>query len=289
LFVDHGVGIFFSLNSRGENDSVYRVRQGLFDAFADRYFPSSGQPSAVPASSVVPNAKEHAQLIAGRYQSSRRVESAFISVLYLLSQTVIGANDDGTINVPTFPANKPKRYREVSPFVWTEEGGQRKVALAGEGSSRAVYSSDDPSSILQPVPAWESSVWNLSLLCASIALLLIVVILWPVSALLRWKYRQPSTQVGKELLVTRVLRIAALIDVVYLLAWIVPLSPILNHVETYNNSLDLCIRLLQVGGLLVIAAAVAGIWAACQKSQKWSAAVWHVLSAGCAYRKLRPL
>jgi CubicO group peptidase (beta-lactamase class C family) len=281
LFVDDGVGIFFSLNSRGENDAVYRIRQGLFDAFADRYFPSSGQPSAVSASSAVPNAKEHAQLIAGRYQSSRRVESAFMSVLYLLSQTVISANDDGTINVPTFAANKPKRYREVSPFVWTEEGGQRKVALVGEGSSRAVYSSDDPSSILQPVPAWESAVWNLSLLCASIAILLIVVILWPVSALLRWKYRQPSTLAGKELLVTRVLRVAALIDVVYLLAWIVPVSPILsNHIEAYSDSLDLYIRLLQVGGLLVIAAAVAGIWAACQKSQKWTTAVWHVLSAG---------
>jgi hypothetical protein len=204
-----------------------------------------------------------------------------MSVLYLLSQTVISANDDGTINVPTFAANKPKRYREVSPFVWTEEGGQRKVALVGEGSSRAVYSSDDPSSILQPVPAWESAVWNLSLLCASIAILLIVVILWPVSALLRWKYRQPSTLAGKELLVTRVLRVAALIDVVYLLAWIVPVSPILsNHIEAYSDSLDLYIRLLQVGGLLVIAAAVAGIWAACQKSQKWTTAVWHVLSAG---------
>lgn len=281
LFVDDGVGIFFSLNSRGENDSVYGVRQALFDAFADRYFPGSGQPSAVPASSVVPNAREHARLIAGRYQSSRRVESAFISVLYLLNQTVISANDDGTINVPTFPTNKPKRYREVSPFVWTEEGGQRKVALVGEGSSRAVYSSDDPSSIVQPVPAWKSAVWNLSLLCGSIALLLIVVVLWPVSALLRRKYRQPSTLAGKELLVTRVLRVAALIDVVYLLAWIVPLSPILsNHLEAYSDSLDLYIRLLQVGALLVIAAAVAGIWAACQKSQKWTAAVWHVLSAG---------
>jgi hypothetical protein len=37
---------------------------------------------------------------------------------------------------------------------------------------------------------------------------------------------------------------------------------------------------LQIGGLLVIAAAVAGIWAACQKSHKWTAAVWHVLNAG---------
>jgi len=281
LFIDDGVGIFFSLNSRGENNAVYGIRQGLFDAFADRYFPGSGQQSAIPASSVVTNAKEHAQLIAGRYQSSRRVESAFISVLYLLSQTVISTNDDGTINVPTFPTNKPKRYYEVSPFVWTEEGGQRKVALAGEGSNRAVYSSDDPSSILQPVPAWKSAIWNLSLLCGSIAILLIVVILWPVSALLRWKYRQPSTLAGKELLGTRVLRVAALIDVVYLLAWIFAISPILNnHIEAYNDSFDLYLRLLQVGGLLVIAAAVAGIWAACQKSQKWTAAVWHVLSAG---------
>jgi CubicO group peptidase (beta-lactamase class C family) len=281
LFVDDGVGIFFSLNSRGENDSVYRIRQGLFDAFADRYFPSRGQPSAVPASSVVPNAKEHAQLIAGRYQSSRRVESAFMSVLYLLGQTVISANDDGTINVPTFPSNKPKRYRETSPFIWTEEGDQRKIALAGEGSSKAVYSSDDPSSILQPVPAWKSSVWNLSLLGGSIALLLIVVVMWPVSALLRWKYQRPSTLAGRELLVTRVLRVAALLDVVYLLAWIVPISPILsNHIEAYSASLDLYIRLLQIGGLLVIAAAVAGIWAACQKSQKWTVSVWHVLNAG---------
>src|SRR5208283_4948827 len=38
LFVDDGVGIFFSLNSRGENDGVYAIRQALFDAFADRYF-----------------------------------------------------------------------------------------------------------------------------------------------------------------------------------------------------------------------------------------------------------
>ncbi len=280
LFVDDGVGIFFSLNSRGENDGVYAIRQALFDAFADRYFPSSAQPSAVSAGPVVSNAKEHAQLIAGRYQSSRRVESAFISVFYLLNQTVISANDDGTINVPTFPTNKPKRYREVSPFVWTEEGGQRKVAMAGEGSSRAVYASDDPSSILQPVPAWKSAVCNLSLLCGSIVILLIVVVLWPVSALARRKYRQPSTLAGKDLLVTRVLRLAALLDVVYLLAWVLCLLPIVsNHLEAYSDGLDLHIRILQVAGLLVIAAALAGIWAACQKSQKWTAAVGHVLTA----------
>jgi CubicO group peptidase (beta-lactamase class C family) len=280
MFIDDGVGIFFSLNSRGENSSVYAVRQSLFDAFADRYFPSRRQ-QAQPSFAGT-NAKEDAQLIAGRYQSSRRIDSTFLSVLYLLGQTVISANDDGTVNVPSFLSGKPERYREVSPLVWSEEGGQNKVALVGEGSNKAIYSSDDPSSVLQPVPAWKSAVWNLSLLCGSIAIMLIVVILWPVSALLRWKYRQPpSTLSGKELLVTRVLHIAALIDIVYLLAWIVPVSPILHsQVGAYNGNLDPYIRLLQVAGLLVIATAVAGIWAACQKSQKWTTAVWHLLNAG---------
>src|ERR1039458_5105719 len=113
-------------------------------------------------------------------------------------------------------------------------------------------------------------------MCTSTAILLIVVILWPVSAVLRWKYRQPSTLAGKDLLVTRVLRVAALIDVVYLLAWIVPISPILsNHIEAYSDSLDLYIRLLQVAGLLWFRPLSRAFWAACQKSQKWTTTDWH--------------
>ena len=79
----------------------------LFDAFRGSLLPQSRAPvRGSERSPVVPNAKEHAQLIAGRYQSSRRVESAFLSVLYLLGQTVISANDDGTINVPTFSGDE---------------------------------------------------------------------------------------------------------------------------------------------------------------------------------------
>jgi len=64
------------------------------------------------------------------------------------------------------------------------------------------------------------------------------------------------------------------------LAWIFAISPVLNnHLEAYSDSFDPYIRLLQAGGLVVIAAALAGIWAACQKSQKWTIAVGHVLSA----------
>ena len=279
LFVDDGVGIFFSFNSAGKDHAVYGVREGLSEAFADRYFPARAEApqSSAPAAAV---SKEHAQLIAGRYESSRKVDSAFIRVFYLLNQTVISANGDGSITIPAFLSNKPTRYREIAPFVWREDGGQNRVALVGQGKNRIVFTSDDPSSALQPVPVWKSSVLNLSLLLGALAILLAVVILWPISAFARWKYDQPARASGRELLVIRVLRVAALVDLVYLAGWVAVLAPLLNnHLEYYNDSFDLWIRLAQMSGLLVVAAAGAGIWVALQRCGTWSAICWRFVNA----------
>jgi CubicO group peptidase (beta-lactamase class C family) len=280
LFVDNGVGIFMSFNSRGANASVYGIRQGLFDAFADRYFPRVNAPAEGTSVAAAPSAGNHAQLIAGRYQSSRRVETAFISVLYLLSQTTITANPDGTINVPTFPSETPKRYRETAPFVWSEVDGQHKVALVGKGLDRTVYTSDDPSSVLQPVRWWNSAPLNLTILCSAVAVLLLGVIAWPLSAFLRWKYRQPTTATDRELLVRKVLRAAAVFDLVYLAGWMYALSPVLNNqLGIYNSHFDPYLRTMQIAGLVVIVAAIAGVWAAAQRVKKRSAALWHILMA----------
>jgi hypothetical protein len=201
-------------------------------------------------------------------------------VFYLLNHTVIAANEDGSITVPAFISNKPTRYREVAPFVWAEEGGQGRIALVGQGRSRMVFMGDDPSSALQPVPLWKSSVLNLSLLLGALATLLAVVVLWPISAFARWKYDQPARASGRELLVIRVLRVAALVDLVYVAGWVAVLAPLLNnHLEYYNDSFDLWIRLVQMSGLLVVAAAVAGIWAAGQRCGKWTAICWRFVNA----------
>ena len=59
------------------------------------------------------------------------------------------------------------------------------------------------------------------------------------------------------------------------------LAPLLNnHLEYYNDGFDLWIRLMQVSGLLVFAAAVAGIWVACQRCGKWTAISWRFVNAG---------
>ena len=70
MFMDDDVGIFMSFNSSGKDGAVYKIREDLFAAFADRYFPAQ-----TPEIAKAPEAAAHAQLVSGRYASSRRAES----------------------------------------------------------------------------------------------------------------------------------------------------------------------------------------------------------------------
>jgi hypothetical protein len=182
--------------------------------------------------------------------------------------------------LPDFLSSKPKRYREVGSLIWGEENGQGRVALVGQGESRRIYSSDDPSSALQPVSLWKSAALNLPLFLGAVAVLLVVVALWPLAAFVRWKYGLQTRVAGREMLVTRFLRFAAIVDLLYLLGWARVLAPIVNnHLDGYNEGLDLFIRSLQVGGLLVLANAGAGVWAASQKFTNWAVAVGRIATA----------
>jgi hypothetical protein len=60
-------------------------------------------------------------------------------LFYLLQQTIIIANPDGTIGVPTFPSYEPKPYREIAPFLWCEVGGRHEVALVQQDGNKTVH------------------------------------------------------------------------------------------------------------------------------------------------------
>ena len=88
LLPEEGVGIFVSFNSSGENDAVYGARARLFQLFLNRYFPAPA-PVTPPAIASAPG---DALAIAGNYESSRRVETGFIGLFYLLEQDKVVAN-----------------------------------------------------------------------------------------------------------------------------------------------------------------------------------------------------
>jgi CubicO group peptidase (beta-lactamase class C family) len=258
LLPEEGVGIFYNFNSRGRDNAVYGLRKALFDQFMDRYFPRTSPLSDPPA---LASAAADAHKIAGRYQESRRVEHGFLSVFYLLQQTVIGAKSDGTIVAPRVLEPGQDTLAEVSPDLWREVGGTRELALRTVDGVKTVIDSEDPISVLQPVPFLRSAPLNLTILCGALLIIALTVVLWPVSAILRWRYRRPAA--SKEVRRLRLLiGVAVVLVLLWVIAWILLLSPVLNvQLWVYSWRLDPLVRMLQLAGVLVVAAVAVGVWA----------------------------
>jgi len=258
LLPEEGVGIFYSFNSRGREEAVYGLRKALLDQFVNRYFPPA---SVLPELPTLPSAAVDAQKIAGRYQTSRRVEHGFLSVFYLLQQTVIGASPDGTIFAPNAFEPGVAHLHETGPDLWQEVGGTRKLALRNVNGVKTVLDSEDPSSVLQEVPAHRSAALNLTVLLSSFLILALTVILWPVGYFVRRHYQRALAYPAEGRRLRKFLRIAATFDVLWLVCWALVLLPVLSvQLDFYSAAHDSLIRTMQLAGLVVIALAAAGIW-----------------------------
>jgi hypothetical protein len=265
LLPAEGVGIDFTFNSRGRADAVYLAREALFDGFMDRYFPTAAAPVDPPA---LPTALADAQIIAARYESSRRIEHGFLSLFYVLQQSVIGANADGTISVPGEIIPEPVTYREIGPQLWRRAGGTQQLTLQTIGGVKTVVESGDPTSVLQAVPLKRSSVLNLTVLIVACLILVWTLLAWVLSPWLRPPKNIPDDLVPQVRRLRLLLRAAAAFDVVYLVCWFMMLLPTLNlELDFYSSGLDPIVGTLEAAGLLAIAAAVLGIWSAWRLSR----------------------
>jgi CubicO group peptidase (beta-lactamase class C family) len=254
LLPEKGVGIFVSFNSRGENGAVYGARSRLFDLFMDRYFPAA-ELKDPPA---IAGAAGHAQAIAGRYESSRRVESGFIALFYLIQQEQVAANADGTISLGSVEG---KTFREIEPNLWREVGGTRQLLVSEVGGRRTIVDSTDPTSVLQAVPLARNSMLNTLIAALSILVLLVTGLVWPIGAWLRRSYKLPPATTGRPALAQRLTRVGAVADIAYLVGWYTVLAPLLEtRLDVYNGGLDGTIRMLQVAAIVPLAAAAVGLW-----------------------------
>ncbi|UZK66707.1 serine hydrolase domain-containing protein [Sphingomonas sp. M1-B02] len=268
LLPEEGVGIFVSFNSRGENDAVYGARERLFQLFLDRYF-AAPVPVTPPA---IATATGDAGAIAGSYESSRRVETGFISLFYLLQQDQIVAHEDGTISASWVPG---ERFREIAPGLWREVAGTRQLLAVQSGGRPAIVDSRNPVAILQAAPTSRSGVVFQLVTGLSLLVLLCAAITWPIAAWVRYSRRLGPLATGCEARVRRLTRIAVVANLIYLLAWYSVLAPILRtDVSYYNGGLDSFIRFLQVAAIVPLLGAILGLvnaWLALRAKLNWAA------------------
>ena len=285
LFIDDGVGLYLSMNSAGKEGVTSSIRTALFQQFADRYLPGE-----TPEGRVDPaTAMEHATLLAGAYDNSRRSESSFMNLLNLMGQAEVAVHEDTTISLSLLTGlnGEPKRWREVSPFVWREVEGEHWLAAKVEGDEVVMLSGDElsPFMMFLPTPWWRSAgiKW---LLVASVLVLLLTVVLWPVTAMVRRHYQAPAALKGRDALAHRAVRLAAALVVVVLTGWVVTLMNMLSDPDALSPRLDPWIWVLRIATLLVLlGAAGVALWHArvvWSGARRWPARTWSVaVGAAC--------
>ena len=259
LVPEEDVGFFIVMNSTGELPTAGVTRGDIFRAFMDRYFPDRR-----PAAPTARTAAEHAQLIAGRYISSRRGESSFISMLFALSETQVVPQPDGTIIVSLLLGAdaKPKKWREVAPFVWQEVGGSSRLAARVENGRVVAFATDDlPVAFeMQRSPAAQSMALNLPVLALSLLVMLYTLIARPVKALIRRRRGQQYSLHGRAALLDRLSWPTALANLLFVGGFVGVLAAGGANLTLFGPGLDPILRALQLVGLVGVVGGAVAIW-----------------------------
>lgn len=245
LFVDDGIGLYISVNSPGKDGQGKWLRDRVLESFADRYLPDMRP--ATPRQVDDATAKQHAQQLAGSYQSTRREDSTFFSLLPLLSPLKVQALEDGRVALEL--AGSRSVFREVKPYLWEEEHGKRRLQAVVENGRVARWGLEPYvfAFVFEPVPALSGSL-ALLLFGLSLVTLLLTTLLWPVAAVLRRKHGVAAP--GRPVLAVRV---ASLLVLVAVATW----ALVFTRLEG-DGDLSVVLPLAQVltllsfvGGLLV--------------------------------------
>lgn len=279
LLLDSNVGFFVSYNSAGKDE--VSPRGTLFDQFMDRYFPAP--PSNEP---TVSTAAQDARTAAGMYKISRRFETNLLAVSTLLGEAKIVADSkDNTIFTEMLkdPNGKPKHFREVGPMLFRAVNSHEKMAFVTDASGRRLAYIDYPFMLFERVDrVFENQTLNYVIICFSIAVILLTLLFWPISAILRKHYGNPLTLDPRAMRARRLAHVACFI----VLAFLLGIALLANGLETPGGlgaHGDAKLHLLQVIGVLSGLGALLAIYNALvswRDAQRWRwNKIWNLLLA----------
>jgi CubicO group peptidase (beta-lactamase class C family) len=297
LFLDDHVGVFVSVNALGKEGLGEGIRDDVFHEFADRYFPRSEPVQAIDEAT----AKAHAQVLAGRYQTTRRGETTFLSLINMIQPTTLTANPDGSISTKLLL--QPQTFVETRPWLWHEVGGHDQLQAKVVDGKVVTWSTDYLAFAFayEPLHGLAGAGLEVPLLVVALLLLLASALTWPIGAAARkWYGAAPLPAAVRS--GTRWTAVAAIAALVAVVAWVVLFSVVAAittpHLDTWVHVVQLLSFIGFVGGWLVAAWNLAQrvrvpgrrgatAWAALQLAAftmtLWVAFAYHLLNFSAGY------
>ena len=257
MFPNEKVGIYMSMNAAGSNKLTAAIRSHLFEAFADRYFPAVLRDGRVDPAT----AREHARMMAGTYNKTRRLETSFLKAAELGGQYKVALDTEGGLvfSAAQDIGGAPRKWVEIAPFVWREAGGKMRLAAKVENGRvvRFGIDSSSPFMLFEPVPWYSSSAWLTPALLASLAALTLTALFWPIAALVRRHYGARPARSVAEWRAYRLTRAFAGLAVAVMIAWPVFASALLSDFSSLNGELDGTLIALRISTPLILIALLA--------------------------------
>ena len=281
LFMADNVGIYYSFNSGGKAGASGTLRAALFHDFADRYFPGPMPDGHVDAKTSA----EHARMMTGVWQNSRRSDSNFLKALGLMSQAKVSVGPKGELLVPSLTGTngRPREWVEIASFVWRDKYGPDRLAAKVVDGQVVRWSMDmmSPFMVFERVPAGLSNAWILPALYTSLAVLLLTFLYWPGSWYVRRRYQASLGVEGHGRRAYRATRLMALLVLLVLVGWMVAVSVMFADLSKLTAGFDPVLWLLQIAGAVVFVGAVGiagwNLWVTVRNGRRWTRVTWNVL------------
>ena len=250
LLLDKDVGLFMSFNTEGKDFAAITVRDALFQAFLDRYYPYTP-----PVEPTLPHPQADAARVAGWYIPSIQWQSSGIRVVEGLAQARVIALPSGEIEMSPLLKNlagAPEHWREVGPLSYREVGGQEHLKFVTDSDGRVAYWISDhliPVAVYQKVHGLEQSDEITWMGGVCLAVLVLTVVIWIGGAIVRHRFKTPLSVTLHE----KRLRLASRIGVVLMLAIVCAwqyLFAVVNDIKGSMNGLLTIVYMVSLLGLL---------------------------------------
>lgn len=273
LIPDAGVGFFVAYNSLGKAE--ISPRDALWHQFMDRYFPYEP-----PAGVAVANAAEDAKTVSGSYIVSRRMESNFLAVLTPLEQLKVSpSSSDNTVIASELKDlnGKPKHFREIGPLLFRDVNGQNRIAFKRDDSGRLILVIDYPFMVFQHASWYQSSTFNLVVICGALGVFLLTLVLWPITYFVRRHYAQTpklSLTLGKLRIWVRVV---CAVDLIFVAVFVTFVLLSLKSFSMFSSRMDIGWHLLQFVGWVGILGGLVVLWNAIESWRYRERGLWSKL------------